>query len=480
MSDALRNWSSTRRNGRAEPPRARAFSRRRLFTQLGAPATLAVPALAGCGQESGAGPAVSRELGPVTLQYGFYASEAEGQIWTKLCADFSRQSGRITVEPYRTNPDGDHFTRMNTLLAAGSESEVMMWTTKNLTAWAVKDTFLPLDEYVKRSKTYKKDDIFPLEWSKNVFRGKLLALALTHSPLVIFYNKDVFARAGVAEPPHKWDDPKWTWDALLEMSRKLSKVSATPEQSTFGYDNGDSWWSVQPFFWSNGGELLSKDHTKVQIDSKQVVEAFQWVADLRLRHKVNPTADDRRLTQGGTNGMLFAGKLAMFGSITSAAPTLAAQKDLNWDIAPTPRRTTQPWTRNPQLNITISKNNGAKKVESAWQLIEHLAGEPGQKAMAELHRGLPANKKVALSEAWLTPGAKQDWRVFVDAAEKFSHAEHEIIKFPEMDKLIADAYQKELLTGNASASQMAAAIKPQLEDLIRENTQLTQTGAGGT
>lgn len=463
-------WAATGSSGR---------SRRRLLRQSAAGGVaFAAAGLAACGQEGASG-GPAKQSGPVTLQYGYYASEPEAEIWNRLCEQFSKQSGRITVEPYRTNPDGDHFTRMNTLLAAGSESEVMMWTTKNLTAWAVKDTFLPLDEYVKRSKTYKKEEIFPLEWSKNVFRGKLLALALTHSPFVLFYNKDVFAKAGVPEPPHKWDDPKWTWDALLDTSRRLSKVGATPEQSTFGYDNGDSWWSVQPFIWSNDGDYLSRDHTKVQIDTKPVVEAFQWVADLRLRHKVNPTADDRKLTQGGTNGMLFAGKLAMLGAITSTAPTLAAQKDLNWDIAPTPRRATQPWTRNPQLNITISKNNGAKKADDSWALVEFLAGEHGQKAMAELHRGLPANKKVALSEAWLTPGAKQDWRVFVDAAEKYSHPEHEIIRFPEMDKLIADAFQKDLLTGKASAAQTAAAIKLQLEDLIKENTQLTQAASTG-
>lgn len=478
MQKAMPERTDDPRGGSESVHHAVGLSRRRLLARIGTGGMLTSPVLAACGQERGAGPAAPKQTGPVTLQYGYYASEPEAAIWNKLCEDFSRQSGRITVEPYRTNPDGDHFTRMNTLLAAGSESEVMMWTTKNLAAWAVKDTFLPLDEYVKRSRTYKKEDIFPLEWSKNVYRGKVLALALTHSPLVIFYNKDVFARAGVAEPPHKWDDPRWTWEALLETARRLSKVGAAPEQSTFGYDNGDSWWSVQPFIWSNGGELLSKDHTKVQIDTRPVVEAFQWVADLRLRHKVNPTADDRRLTQGGTNGMLFAGKLGMLGAITSTAPTLAAQKDLNWDIAPTPRRTTQPWTRNPQLNITISKNNGAKKADDSWQLIEYLAGETGQRAMAELHRGLPANRKVAHSEVWLTPGATQDWKVFVDAAEKFSHPEHEIIKFPEMDRLIADTYQKELLTGKSSATQMAAAIKPQLEDLIRENTQLTQANAG--
>jgi multiple sugar transport system substrate-binding protein len=222
-----------------------------------------------------------------------------------------------------------------------------------------------------------------------------------------------------------------------------------------------------------GGDLLSADHTKVQIDSKPVVEAFQWVANLRLKEKVSPTADDRKLTQGGTNGMFFANKLAMFTAITSTAPVLAAQQEVQWDIAPMPHRTTQAWTRNPQLNITISKNNGSKKADDAWAAMEYLAGEPGQKAMSELHRGLPVNKKVAYSEAWFTPGAQQDWKVFTDAAEKYDHLEHEIIKFHDLDTMLGDAYTKQLLSGKSSASDMAATLKPQLEALIAENTQLT-------
>jgi multiple sugar transport system substrate-binding protein len=220
----------------------------------------AVAALAACGQSTptSSKPA-SAGTGPVTLTYAFYASVPEAEIWKKVCADFSRTNGRISVEAYHTNPGGDRFQRMRALLSAGSEPEMMMWTTKEFKGDAIKGTFLELDNFVKQSKTYKKDDIFPLEWNKNVWRGRLLALGLTHSPAVIYYNKDMFAKAGVPEPPHKWDDAGWTWDTLLETSRKLTKVAPNPSYSQFGYDNGDSWWFVQPFIWTNGGDILSDD-----------------------------------------------------------------------------------------------------------------------------------------------------------------------------------------------------------------------------
>jgi ABC-type glycerol-3-phosphate transport system substrate-binding protein len=88
---------------------------------LAGPAGLA---LAACGAQGAPATttAARPSTGPVTLQYAFYASEPDAVVWKRLCEEFSKQSGRITVQPYQTNADGNHFARMRTLIAAGSES----------------------------------------------------------------------------------------------------------------------------------------------------------------------------------------------------------------------------------------------------------------------------------------------------------------------------------------------------------------------
>ena len=447
------------------PSKTRRWAVARLTTGAGA------VALAGCGPERGPA-APNASPGAVTIRYAFFAIPAEAELWKRVAAEFGQQSPRVAIEPYHTNPDGEHFQRMAALLAAGGEPEVMMWTTRHLAAWAIKDTFYPLHDLVKRASRYRKDDIFPTEGNKNVVRGKALALPFTHAPQVIYYNKELFARSRLPEPPHRWDDPTWKWHHHLDTARRLARrPGPTRDTTVFGYDNGASWLSAQPFIWSNGGDYLSADHTRVQIDSPPVVEAFQWVAQFSLKHWVGPTDDDRKGTPGGTNGLFLAGKLAMFAATASIAPVLAAQGQVPWDVAPMPHQTAQAWTRNPQVNLAISRNNGGKKLDHAWLAIEHLAGEPGQTALAALHRGAPANKRVAASEAWLAPGASHDWKVFVDAAERHCHPEHEIVTVADVDRLIGQAYA-ELLAGRHSAAQMVAAIKPQLEALVREHTRL--------
>ena len=121
--------------------------------------------------------------------------------------------------------------------------------------------------------------------------------------------------------------------------------------------------------------------------------------------------------------------------------------------------------------MTIGATN--KYSQQSWRWIEYLAGEPGQRALAHLHRGLPAMIKVAQSPDWLTPGAAVDWKVFLDAALKHAHPEHEIIRFEDLDKLIGDAYKK-ILSGAQAAAEVVQAIKGPLETLIAENTAATQ------
>lgn len=449
-----------------------ARTREQLFTRrsmLAAASSSAVAACLACQRTGGAPEAgAGRSVAPaqaVTIRYSFYATDPEADVYRMLAQQFKEQvMPNVTVETEHV-VGVDYFEKLNTLIASGVEPEVMMWTTKNLASAVVKGVFAELDGFLKKSRTYRKEDIFPVEWAKNIWFGKLWALPLTHSPLVIYFNRDMFDKAGLPGPSQRWDDPNWTWDAHLDLAKKMTQPGGPKPQ--FGYDNGTSWWSVQPFMWSNGGDYLSDDHTKVQIDSPAVVEAFQWVADFWTKHHVSPLRGE---LQGSSVQQLINGQLAMFAAITSTAPVLVAQaQDVRWDVAALPRRREKAQTRNPQLNAGLSAK--LRAAEESWRFLEYLCGEPGMRALARLHRGLPANQKVARSEDWLTPGATVNWKVFLDAADGHAHPEHEIIKFPEMDQMIAQAYTQ-LREGRITALQMAQDLKPRLELLIRENTEL--------
>ncbi len=53
--------------------------------------------------------------------------------------------------------------------------------------------------------------------------GKTWALPFLTTGSYIFYNKKIFDEAGVEYPPQDWNDPNWTWEAFVELGKKLTK-----------------------------------------------------------------------------------------------------------------------------------------------------------------------------------------------------------------------------------------------------------------
>ena len=101
----------------------------------------------------------------------------------------------------------------------------------------------------------------PLPEAVDAFRfgGELLCLPQNITSLVVYYNRDLFAAAGVQEP-----DAGWTWDEMVQaataMTEKPSTSTAWP---------GAHLIRMAPFIWSNGGELFDDpdNPTRFALDS---------------------------------------------------------------------------------------------------------------------------------------------------------------------------------------------------------------------
>jgi len=133
--------------------------------------------------------------------------------------------------------------------------------------------------------------------------GELMGLpTLAHGVNVcLFFNRDLIEKEGL-EPPT--DD--WTRDQLVELAKKLTK------DGRFGFlpvtgDYSNLRNQTLPY----GGEILSPDGTKSQLEDEKVKQGLRWVYDCFFTHKVAPTA--QQIT-GNVDQMFLAGKLAAWQS----------------------------------------------------------------------------------------------------------------------------------------------------------------------
>ena len=149
-------------------------------------------------------------------------------------------------------------------------------------------------------------------------KGNVMAYSGSNQALMLFYNKDMFDKAGVAYPPTKAENA-WTWDQFVDAAKKLTldRNGKTPNDAGFDKSNIVQYgalvenltWQLEVWCLSNGSGFYNKDGTAVVIDNPAAIEAIQRVADLHLVHNVAPFSPG--LTDDGVQRSLIAGNVAM-------------------------------------------------------------------------------------------------------------------------------------------------------------------------
>ena len=199
--------------------------------------------------------------------------------------------------------------------------------------------------------------------------------------------------------------------------------------------------------------MLNKEHTRATIADGTVADAVQFRADLLLKHRVHPDADE--LKAGGGSMPLFINKRLGMEAIWSPwAFRIAAQDPtVAYDLAPMPRGKAGSFTRAPSDSLIA------------------LAGEEGQRRLvAGAGLGIPPLKKIARSDDFLKPKGRgvegRNFQVVLDALEGGHYKFQDVTTaWDEMSKVVGDAHERVLL-GQLSAAEMARGVAPQIDALL--------------
>ena len=93
---------------------------------------------------------------------------------------------------------------------------------------------------------------------------------------VLFYNKELMKKTGL-DP----DKPPTTWDEFLHCCKAINKLK--PEAYGFGVNSAEPhrlYKKFLPFFWANGGKILSDDLRESEINSSEGIQALEFYKKL--------------------------------------------------------------------------------------------------------------------------------------------------------------------------------------------------------
>ena len=140
-------------------------------------------------------------------------------------------------------------------------------------------------------------------WNVGVYNGERYSFPLDVHPLVMFYNKELFAAAGIEEPGAE----PWTREEFEDALTKLEESGATPLSLGTAFQAAALW---QALIRQYGGSLTDEAGTTATYNSEAAVQALERIKELRDKYtpEVSGTGDPEvNVFKQGDVGMTFHG-----------------------------------------------------------------------------------------------------------------------------------------------------------------------------
>ena len=355
---------------------------------------------------------------------------------------------------------GDLRQKYFTLAAGGVLPDIsyihFSWAQQMIKAGLLKS----LDEYINAEKDFNLADFFPASLPSYQRDGKLWVVPYDEGPMILYYNKDLFDKAGV-----KYPDDSWTLDDLKAAALKIT--SGEGANKVFGMASmpnpGDSLMS--PTFLAPFGATYVDEpaESKCLLNTPEAVAALEWWQELRTKGAVPAPAD----VQGLAWPPFQFGKIAMYVEGTWATPPIQANSKFKWDMAKFPK--------GPKAHVMGSAGSGygitrdSKSPDVAWLYINDYLSTAGQAYMWGITgRGSPARLSAwpsYLTSKFAPSGAK-------NAQEEMAGlAKHDILDQPTTAKVTqaAGAIWDNVVAGTLSVKDAADQICKAIDPILAEN-----------
>jgi multiple sugar transport system substrate-binding protein len=279
----------------------------------------------------------------IKLKFTYWGSEMEKVAIDGMVAAFEMQNADIDVEAIQI-PYEEYLARITAMMKQGESPDVGYFPGLQAPLWAQEGKLLDLTQLVQTDSLFSS----ALPETRYYYGGRRIAgLNTAVEVTLLFYNKDLFDKAGVPYPP---SDPAqaWTWDQFVDAAKKLTvdNTGKHPGEDGFdaeriskygaAFDKSYEGWTFYPFVFSNGGQVVNEDGTRLLLDSPEAAEAMQDLADLMWVDHVTPIPQQDSSLPGYVT-MLQTGNLAMHISGQWSLLDYASVKDLKFGVAVLPR-----------------------------------------------------------------------------------------------------------------------------------------------
>ena len=294
---------------------------RRLGTIVAA-ATVATMTLAACSSGSGSSSGSSTSgTKSIKVVIADYSKDHTAAFWNAFATKYEATTSiKMNLQIISWN---DLDQQSSTMVQTGDVPDIL---NENAYASYAADGLLYNSDEVLSPAV--KADIIPAFVKSGTYNGKFYGMPDLSSARALFYNTDLFAQAGIAQPPT-------TWDEFVADAKKVEALGngVVGYAQPLGPEEAQGEFAIWLF--NNGGDF--KANGKWTLNSPENVKTLQFMKDLSVTEKVTQNNPGHTNRTDGAFPLFEQGKAGMvvgFGPLQSALDT--QYSSIKYGIAPMP------------------------------------------------------------------------------------------------------------------------------------------------
>lgn len=228
----------------------------------------------------------------VTLTFGMMAGNQWDvpddncyKIIDETIKEFEKEYPNVRVKYTSGILKDDYSEWISQQALKGKTPDVFMVLSEDFNTFSSVGVLKNLDEYIKNDADFDKSDYYEGSYKAGQFENGQYALPYESVPTLMFVNKTLLKKEGIAIPKNRW-----TWEEFYQICKKVTKDSdGDGKLDQFGVYN----YSWEDAVYSNGGQLFNKQGTKSNLTDTAVEDAIVFAKQIQsLSGYQTPTSND--------------------------------------------------------------------------------------------------------------------------------------------------------------------------------------------
>ena len=306
----------------------------------------------------------------------------EGQLYKTLIDEFNKEYEgtyhATLTQIARSGDAGGYDDKVNAAITNGGLPDVFTVDGVAVAQYADANAIVPIGDYFKEDELA---DFNPSIIQQGTYNDELYTLGVMDSSVGVFYNKDMFEKAGIE--PATAEKP-WTLAQLEDAAKKLTTDDCYGITMSLDAKDETCIYFFLPLIYSQDSSVLDKDGETAEgfLNGDATKNVFNWIKDMADNGYASATPAENSFELGQA-------AMALTGSWE---PGNLAKYDINWGLMPMPvyDENSTPASACGSWTFAMSSNCSDEKKEGAAELIRFMTSTDASARMYEANAMPPA------------------------------------------------------------------------------------------